>query len=189
MWIYFDLAEDVWSHEGFAWDGPIIVAIHQFSNPALDKFMLALTQFGQLGAILVAIAAAVYFAKKRNWLDSMAVLFSLGGGVAINALLKILFVRSRPTLFIPLVNEPGFSFPSGHVTAAGAVYGFLAVVLWRRGKRLWAALCAGLVLAVAISRIYLGVHYPSDTLSAVIFSFLWLLILFFVRDRYEGRQG
>jgi undecaprenyl-diphosphatase len=189
LWVYFDLAEDVLFHEGFAWDKPIIMAIHQFSSPASDQFMLAVTQMGQAGAILVAIAAGVYFAKKKNWLDSIAVLFSLAAGEAINTLLKIMLVRPRPTLFIPLVNESGFSFPSGHVTAAGAVFGFLAVVLWRKGKRLWAALCVALVLAVAISRIYLGVHYPSDTLSALIFSFLWLIILFFVRDRYQSQHS
>jgi len=189
MRIYFDLAEDVWAREGFAWDAPIIMAIHQFSSPALDKFMLAITQLGQWAAVLVAIGASIYFARCKNWLDSTAVLVSLAGASAINAALKILLLRPRPALFIPLVTETGFSFPSGHVTAAGAVFGFLAVVLWRRGRRLWAALCAGLVPAVAISRIYLGVHYPSDTLSALIFSFLWLLVLFFARDRYERQPG
>ncbi len=188
VWVYFDLAEDVLVREAFVWDSPIIMAIHQFSSPGLDSFMLAITQMGQWGAILIAIGASIYFAKHRDLLDSAAVLFSLGAGVTINALLKILFMRPRPALFIPLVNEPGFSFPSGHVTAAGAVFGFLAIMLWRRGKRLWAMLCASLVLLVAISRIYLGVHYPSDTLSALIFSFLWLLILFFVRDRYERQN-
>ncbi len=188
VWVYFDLAEDVLIHKAVAWDSPIIMAIHQLGSPGLDSFMLAITQMGQWGAILTAIGAAIYFARHKDLLDSAAVLFSLGAGATINALLKILFVRPRPAFFIPLVNEPGFSFPSGHVTAAGAVFGFLAVILWRKGKRLWAVLCASLVLLVAISRIYLGVHYPSDTVSALIFSFLWLLILFFGRDRYERRN-
>jgi undecaprenyl-diphosphatase len=99
-------------------------------------------------------------------------------------MLKFLLTRPRPAFFPPLVVESGFSFPSGHVTASIAVFGFLAVLLWRGRRYGWAILLGALIPIVAISRIYLGVHYPSDTLGSIIFASLWLIVVFSVRDRY-----
>jgi undecaprenyl-diphosphatase len=65
-----------------------------------------------------------------------------------------------------------------------AVYGFLAVLLWRQNHWGWAILSGAWVLVVALSRIYLGVHYPSDALGAMIFASLWLMVIFAVRDWY-----
>jgi undecaprenyl-diphosphatase len=182
--IFTDLAEDVWFREGFAWDAPIILAIHHFSNPVLDTVMRAVTQTGESGAIVIAAVLAIWFAWKRRVLDAASIIVSLSGGAAINTLLKILLSRPRPSLFPPLVVESGFSFPSGHVAASVAVYGFLAVLLWRHHHRGWAILSGSWVLLVAVSRIYLGVHYPSDALGAIIFASLWLVVVFAVRDRY-----
>ena len=101
--------------------------------------------------------------------------------------LKLLFARPRPALFPPLVVESGFSFPSGHVTTSVAVYGLLAVFLWRQGHRGWAIVAAAWVLVVAVSRIYLGVHYPSDTLGSITFASLWLWAVVAIRTRYVDR--
>jgi membrane-associated phospholipid phosphatase len=182
--IFIDLAEDVWFREGFTWDTPIILAIHHFSSPVLDTVMRAVTQTGESGAIVIAAVLAIWFAWKRNYLDAVAIFVSLSGGAALNTLLKILLSCPRPSLFPLLVVESGFSFPSGHVAASVAVYGFLAVLLWRQKHCGWAVLSGAWVLVVAVSRIYLGVHYPSDALGAIIFASLWLVVVFAVRDRY-----
>lgn len=186
--VFTDLAEDVWFREGFAWDAPIILAIHQLSRPWLDTLMRILTQAGEAGAISVGLLAAAWFAWKRKHLDAASIIISLSGSAALNTLLKFLLKRPRPGLFPPLVVESGFSFPSGHVTASVAVYGFLAVLLWRNHHRGWAVLSAAWVPVVAVTRIYLGVHYPSDTLGALIFSSLWLVVVFMIRDRYARRK-
>jgi membrane-associated phospholipid phosphatase len=182
--VFTELAEDVWFREGFAWDAPIILAIHQFSRPWLDTVMRAVTQAGESVAIAVAILMAAWFGWKHKVLDAISIIISISGSAALNALLKILLKRPRPVLFPPLVVASGFSFPSGHVTTSVAVYGFLAVLLWRNNHRGWAILSGTLVLAVAFSRIYLGVHYPSDTLGAMIFASLWLMVIFAIHDRY-----
>jgi undecaprenyl-diphosphatase len=182
--IFTSLAEDVWFREGFAWDAPIILAIHHLSSPVLDTTMRILTQTGESGAIACAGIMIAWFALKRNYLDAVSIFVSLSGGAALNPLLKILLARPRPSLFPPLVVESGFSFPSGHVVASVAVYGFLAVLLWRQNHRGWAILSGAWVLVVALSRIYLGVHYPSDALGAMIFASLWLMVIFAVRDWY-----
>jgi membrane-associated phospholipid phosphatase len=187
LWLvaaFTDLAEDVWFREGFAWDKPIILAIHQLGNPILDGIMRVVTQLGETGAIVAVILVAAWFARKHRSVDAFAILISFGGAAALNTMMKFLFTRPRPALFPPLVVESGFSFPSGHVTASIAVFGFLAVLLWRGRYYSWAILSGALIPAVAISRIYLGVHYPSDTLGSLIFASLWLSVVFSVRDKY-----
>lgn len=182
--IFTDLAEDVWFREGFTWDAPVILAIHQFSRPWLDTLMRILTQAGEIGAVVVALLAAAWFIWKHKRLDAASILISLSGSAALNTLLKILLKRPRPSLFPPLVVESGFSFPSGHVTASVAVYGFLAVWFWRTHRRGWAVFSAAWIPVVAVSRVYLGVHYPSDILGALIFTSLWLVVVFAVGDWY-----
>ena len=182
--IFGEMAEEVWFREGFAWDAPIILAIHQLSNPILDAIMWLVTQTGEIGAVLVVLIAAIWFVRHQRGVDGLAIVVSLCGAAALNAVLKLIFARPRPSLFPPIVKVSGFSFPSGHVTAAVAVYGFLAVVLWRERRYGWAIFSGFWVLVVAISRIYLGAHYPSDTLGAMVFTSLWLLVVFFVRDRH-----
>jgi membrane-associated phospholipid phosphatase len=182
--VFTDLAEDVWFREGFTWDKPIILAIHQLGNPTLDAIMRVVTQMGEAGAIAVVILVAAWFIWKHRFVDAFAILISFGGAAALNTMLKFLFTRPRPALFSPLVAESGFSFPSGHVTASIAVFGFLAVLLWRARCYGWAILLGALIPMVAISRIYLGVHYPSDTLGSMAFASLWLIVVFSVRDRH-----
>lgn len=181
---FTELAEDVWFRKGFSWDKPIILAIHQFSTPTLDALMWVVTQFGEAGAIAATILAAAWFARKHKPVDAYAILISFSGAAALNTLLKLLLTRPRPVLFPPLVVESSFSFPSGHVTASVAAFGFFAVMLWRARHYSWAIACGALVPMVAFSRIYLGVHYPSDTLGSLTFASLWLIVVFSIRDKY-----
>jgi undecaprenyl-diphosphatase len=187
--LFTDLAEDVWFKEGFTWDAPIILAIHHLGNPVMDFIMKAVTLTGGSVAIILAIILFVWFARQHNYLDAATIAIGLSGGAALNSIMKVLLSRPRPSLFPPLVYASGFSFPSGHVAASVAVYGFLAVLLWRHGHRGLAILSGAWVLVVAVSRIYLGVHYPSDALGAITFSSLWLMVVFAVHDGYMTRVG
>ena len=187
--IFASLAEDVWSREGFAWDAPIILGIHSLSNPTLDLVMKLVTQTGNAGAAALAFALTGWFVWKQRKVDTFSILSAFIGGVGVNALLKLIFARPRPHLFPPLVVETDFSFPSGHVTASVAVYGFIAFLLWQNRHRFWAVLSALWVLVVAFSRIYLGVHYPSDTLAAMAFTTLWLIGMLYARSVFLRRMN
>ena len=187
--IFTDLAEDVWFREGFAWDAPLILALHRLGRPWLDTLMRIVTQTGEGGAIALVLAVAAWFLWRRQALNAATIVICFAGAAALNTVLKLLLARPRPALFPPLVIESSFSFPSGHVTAAVAVYGLLAVFLWRQRHRAWAILCGAWVCVVAVSRIYLGVHYPSDVLGSLTFAALWLLVVFVIRDRYARRAG
>jgi len=186
--VFAKLAEDVWFREGFRWDAPIILAIHNLGNPPLDTVMKFVTQTGETGSITIALALAGWFWWKRRKNEALSVLVAFGGAVGINTLLKLLFARPRPHLFPPLVVESGFSFPSGHVTASVAVYGFLAFLLWQHRHYGWALLSAGWILMIAISRIYLGVHYPSDTVAAMACAGLWLILVLYVQNISLSRR-
>jgi undecaprenyl-diphosphatase len=182
--VFASLAEDVWFQEGFSWDAPIILGIHSLSTPTLDTIMKLVTQTGNVGAIALVLALAGWFYWKQRKIDAISILSAFGGAVGINALLKLVFARPRPHLFSPLVVETDFSFPNGHVTAAVALYGFLAFLLWQNRHYIWAALSAAWIFVIAISRIYLGVHYPSDTLAAMAFTSLWLIGVLYARDKF-----
>ncbi|MCE7871586.1 PAP2 family protein [bacterium CPR1] len=106
----------------------------------------------------------------------LAALWEKGGLVAVyllnlvaNPLLKALFRRGRPdAAFDPLVQEPFYSFPSGHTMASAAVYGFLASLLWRHGHPRLAAVTLLPIALVGLSRVYLGAHFPTDVVGGIL---------------------
>jgi membrane-associated phospholipid phosphatase len=183
--IFIDLAGDVWLREGFAWDVPLIVAIHAYSAPWLDGVMLGITHLGTYGASLAAVGVSVWMWRRHDRMHIWALWVSFGGAVVANAALKLLFARPRPTFFPPLMVETDYSFPSGHVIAATALYGFLALLLWHNRQRLYALLVALPIPLVALSRVYLGVHYPSDVLGAFAVGILWLALVWVIYLRFQ----
>lgn len=182
--VFAALAEDVWFKETFAWDAPVALAIHQFRRPWLDLAMRAITQTGKLGALAFVIGLTLWFVWRQQFHAAVTYAISYGGALALDTLLKLWFARPRPQLFPPLVTETGSSFPSGHTITAVAVYGLLAVWLWRYRSPGWALVAGGWVVIVALSRVYLGVHYPSDVLAAGVLGVLWLFALLAVSDKY-----
>jgi undecaprenyl-diphosphatase len=175
------VAADVWLKQTFAWDAPVVLAIHQLSSPSLDSLMEAVTQAGENIATAVALLAIGWFAWRRRLLDAAACAVSFGGAVVLTIVMKDFFARLRPTFFPPLVVETDYSFPSGHVLASVALYGLLAVLLWQRRRRVWALLCGALIILVSLSRVYLGAHFPSDVLASLSLGALWLFIVLVVR--------
>lgn len=110
---------------------------------------------------------------------ALGLVTSLIGAAGTGYVMKMLVARPRPDGLIPSVTETSFSFPSGHATAAVALYGFLAYVLCKRypsQKPLIVSGTALIVIAVGFSRLYLGVHFPSDVLAGYLLGGLWLLM-------------
>jgi undecaprenyl-diphosphatase len=103
------------------------------------------------------------------------------GGVLLNELLKVTFQRARPKLDYPVLAWTGYGFPSGHTMIATLLYGFLAVLIFQAIQHLrWrvsAVLVSALIIPlVALSRMYLGAHYLSDTLAAIAAGVIWLIL-------------
>jgi len=170
------LAEDVWAREGFGWDTFLLNAVHAHATARLDTFMLLITRIGAPLPMLAVVALSLLALLLRGRrTDLLFVAVAVGGAAALNLLAKLLFQRARPALWPSLTPETDYSFPSGHAMGSLAVVAALSVLLWHTRWR-WAVLAAGLlfVLAVGLSRIYLGVHFPSDILAGWSASLAWV---------------
>lgn len=183
--VFIDLAGNVWLREGFGWDIPLMQAIHSYSAPWLDALMIGITHLGTYGAGLTGIGVSLWMWNRHDRMHIWALWISFGGAVVINAALKLLFARPRPTVFPPLMAEISYSFPSGHTIAAVTLYGFLALLLWHNRRWLQGLLVALIIPLVALSRVYLGVHYPSDVLGALAIGILWLAPVWAIHLRFH----
>jgi membrane-associated phospholipid phosphatase len=148
----------------------------------LTAAMMAITQANSLSAIAIwSVAFAAILARLREWYWMLTLALAVGGGSALNVLLKLVFERARPKVDDPLLTLDTYSFPSGHTAAAAVFYGVLAAFLvsrtYRRDLRSAAvAMAIVAVFLVALSRVYLGAHYVSDVVAAMCSSTAWLVL-------------
>ncbi|HUX81168.1 MAG TPA: phosphatase PAP2 family protein [Candidatus Paceibacterota bacterium] len=120
----------------------------------------------------------LFFSRRfRPYFSGSIIAFS--GAAVSGFILKELVARARPDSLIPALTQSGFSFPSGHATAAMVLYGFGAFILCReypeRTTPVILLTAFGIVL-IGFSRLYLGVHFPSDVIAGYALGGLWLLI-------------
>ena len=177
-WVVFiNIAEDIWESGGFIGDKRILTFLHQHATPVLDHLALGFTAAGgpvPMGvvAVLLALGLAVWGSRVQAWFFGL----SVGGAMGLNLLVKLLFARPRPALWPSLQPAFYYSFPSGHAMGAAAVVAAVCLLLWPRSAHwLVGALGAGFVLGVGWSRVYLGVHYPSDVLAGWTGSVGWVV--------------
>ena len=172
-------------------DVQILKTIHTISSPTLDRAMVHVTNFGGveviIGATLVA-ALILYLLHKRKAVAIL--LIGVGGTAIINTALKLSFHRMRPSLWTPIITEKSFSFPSGHAMMSSALALSTVLLLWPTRWR-WAAITIGALYVVAIgfSRLYLGVHYPTDILAGWTVSFIWILTVYAVITGHQHRTA
>ncbi|NLM66028.1 MAG: phosphatase PAP2 family protein [Enterococcus sp.] len=154
-------------------------------RPQLTSFFLWITQFANpLTVVLLGLALLFVLLYGKQYAE---VIWLSGGVIGIagvlNPLLKLFFNRTRPSILAPLITEHSLSFPSGHATASMVLYGslFFLLPLFIDSKFLQYALRSLLVLiilSIGVSRIYLGVHFPTDIIGGFSLSLSWLLLTF-----------
>ncbi|MFH7024364.1 MAG: phosphatase PAP2 family protein [Heteroscytonema crispum UTEX LB 1556] len=174
--IFGELAEDIWENEGgFSWDVPILLAIHQIANPKLDILVVFLTKLGVFwGVVPVAVAIALMLLLRRQWYWLTYFLVTLLGSTLINRTAKVLLHRVRPHLWQSPAPEFDYGFPSGHAMASMTLITALTIMTWDTRWRWWVMGFGGLlVLLIGWTRLYLGVHYPSDVLAGWMASIAW----------------
>ena len=183
-WIFGAIARDVASGDGrlTALDAEVAQWLHRHATPPLTRAMLVWTHLHSTAAVgAYAAVAALALAMRRNWRQLALVVAAVGGGLALNVLMKLAFQRARPAFDDPLLTLATYSFPSGHVAGSTILYGLGVLYVFARTARpLRRALAlAGAALAVALvafSRVYLGVHYLSDVAAAFAEGVAWLAI-------------
>ena len=179
IYSFAELADTVLEGESRRFDVQTLLWINAHSPDWLDTPMRVITALGYYWTVLplLAISSYVFYNHGRRIAAGFLIL-STCGGIVLTTSLKALFGRARPSLFDSGYTESFYSFPSGHATIAVGFYGTLAVlVAWRlKGLKRWAVILVGLVLVLAIgySRLYLGVHYPTDILAGYLATPLWV---------------
>lgn len=149
--------------------GILLFVQEHLRNPMLTPFMKGVTMLGDLGAVWIFISAGLCLSKKWRKTGEMGLCAAVLSVLVNNVFLKHFVGRARPFTvmeeLVPLIQKPtDFSFPSGHTACAFAV-GFL---LFRRLPKRYGLPCLLLAILIGCSRIYLGVHYPSDVLAGMV---------------------
>lgn len=180
-WLFGGISEDVLTGDPLTIvDLRVAAWFHANQTPLVTQFMLVVTNLHGVIAISAYTALlAFYLAWKRDWYWLACLGVAVPGGMLLNNLMKYAFHRARPSLDQALQTLPTYSFPSGHVAGTALFYGALGAMLvskinvWRwRVLIVFAAMA--LVVLVALSRVYLGVHYLSDVLAAFAEATAWL---------------
>ncbi len=151
-------------------DAALLHPIIGMQTPAGVRLLSILTELGSGPAVVgISALACLFFWHRGYQAYAVGLLVSVGGSIATSELVKRIVERARPPVEWHAVVETGFSFTSNHAAASAALYGFLAFASLRLAPRQWrmplASVCGAIILAVGFSRIYLGVHYPSDVLA------------------------
>ncbi len=180
IWAFAELADGVVEGESRRFDRAALLWIHTHSPGWLEGPMRLVTALGYYQIVLPLLAAVVFAFYLKGWrLSATLLLVSTIGGSLLTTVLKAVFGRTRPELFDSGYTASFYSFPSGHATVAVGFYGTLTLILaYRlRGFARWAVVVCGvsLVLLIGFSRLYLGVHYPTDVLAGFLAAPLWVV--------------
>lgn len=162
---------------GFPWDVPILLAIHSAATPQLDVFAKLFTKLGVFwGVTPVATIVGIGLLKSKRWRSLTYLLTTLSGSIFINRTVKEFLHRVRPHLWDSLKSELDYSFPSGHAMSSMSLIAALVVLTWGTAWCGWVVGIGGLfVIAIGWTRLYLGVHFPSDILAGWLVSLAWAI--------------
>ncbi len=175
------------------WDRPFTDASVALRGPLIDRLALWVSRLGSTPVVLAAGAVGVVLAARRCRVLALVMLVTIAARPPLEWLLKDLVGRPRPT-GARLVAGTGFSYPSGHVLAAAATWGFVPVVaaLYIHRRWLWwtlTGLAWSTIALVAWSRVWLGVHWMSDVVGGLAIGFVALSAAEVVIDDRHRRSG
>jgi membrane-associated phospholipid phosphatase len=167
LWGFVELADEVREQEGFFFDEPILLAANDMARSGFDQLFLFFSAIGyEYGVVPVDIALVLALGLRRRYRESVFAAIATGGSALLNLAAKQFFARDRPSLWESIAPEHNYSFPSGHAMGSMTLALVLLALAWPTRWR-WPLLAAMAMFVpmVGLSRIYLGVHYPSDILA------------------------
>ncbi|MEG4146666.1 phosphatase PAP2 family protein [Microcoleus sp. Pol12B5] len=179
MWGFATIAEEVLEKESYAFDTSILLYLRSLHTPLRDQIMLGFTFLGEPKLLLViCLTLGIVLLVRNHRSEAATIAIAAGGAIGLNLLLKKLFARDRPQLWERVVNVTFYSFPSGHAMISMVIYGLLGYFLGLRfPKQRWSiyGLTVVLIAAIGFSRLYLGVHWPTDVIAGYTAGLVWLI--------------
>lgn len=179
LWGFAQIADEVLEKETQAIDTAILLGIRSLHAPLLDRIMLGFTFVGEPTVLLVICLGFGFWLYQRGQRSQAMTLAIAGvGAIGLNYLLKVLFGRARPALWDRVVDVGQYSFPSGHAMISMVVYGTIGYLLVKHLGRWRIAIASGtllLVTGIGLSRLYLGVHWPTDVVAGYAAGIVWLM--------------
>jgi len=197
IWLFAKIANEVLEKETQAFDQSTLLTLRHLHTPLRNQVMVGVTALGQPSALLiVTLSLGIWLLFKRRRPEAITLAIGALGSLGLNYLLKELFRRARPPVWEHVISVTQYSFPSGHAMMSLVVYGLSAYLLATRFYR-WRVLIFSfsilLILAIGFSRLYLGVHWPSDVAAGYAAGIAWLMAcileLEILRQRRQSTSG
>lgn len=184
------LADDILDKETLRFDAPILYWLHEQSSPAWDRLFVVITEAGGFpGTAVIGTLGALWLWRERRIRAGWFWGLSIGGAGLLNMVVKLFFRRDRPALWTSISPEHDYSFPSGHAMLSASVALAILLLLWPTKWRAWAlAFAVAWPVCVGVSRLYIGVHFPSDVLAGWCAGLAWTTGVYVIlrgeRDRF-----
>jgi undecaprenyl-diphosphatase len=177
FFIFLKLALSIPTLQSF--DTNTSILLISLRTPFLTSVMGTFTLLGNQALLVLLVIVALILILKRHGRDALIFVLIVGVGIVLNLVLKEVIARARPDIS-PLIHEEFYSFPSGHAMNSFVFYGSVALYAYRHIKRRTVSLtvivlCGMIVTMIGISRVYLGVHYPTDVIAGLIAGFWWVV--------------
>jgi membrane-associated phospholipid phosphatase len=184
LWGLASLMGDVDKREVFPFDAPMLNRLHALSTPSLDRFFVWVSRFGYIwGVVPVDLLVLAFLSGRRRFRDGLFFGIAVIGSAVLNMAAKNHFARMRPDLWISLAPETTFSFPSGHAMGSATLGLSIILLSWPTRLRIGVLIASSVfVLLVGLSRVYLGVHYPSDILAGWAAAIAWTFGMYLLVD-------
>ncbi len=193
VYVFAQISDEVLEQDPFGFDRTILLWIHNnLSNSVLDRVMLFITYLGNPNVVVVLVTIIMLILLWRKYYQE-AKMFAIdcAGGVILSYELKTFFSKNRPQLWDSPLNEVSYSYPSGHALGSAVLYVFLSYVLANRYPKFAPLIYTGatiLILSIGFSRLYLGVHWPTDIVGGYCIGFFWAILCITMLKLLNSKQ-
>ena len=176
---FSELAEHVLAGRTQAFDVAILKWLHEHQHPLLTTVMVEMTYLGTGTVVMMIVGIVAMFLWNTEHKHSARLLLAAtAGNILLNGALKLVYHRPRPSVFEWQTTAVSSSFPSGHAMSSTVVYGTVAYLCMRLQRHHWSRMLTlfgaiTLILLICLTRLYLGVHYPSDVMGGIIVGLAW----------------
>lgn len=188
LWGFGALAEELHEGEVFAFDAPLLLFARELASHGFDRFFVAISALGyEWGVVPVDLVLIAWLGLKRWKREGLFAGLALGGSALLNLATKQWFARERPSLWASIAPETTYSFPSGHAMGSMTLASVAVMLAWHTRWRVPVSLAGmAFVVLVGMSRVYLGVHYPSDILAGWCAAGAWAVACYLLVFRERG---